>query len=62
MNDIAEAKRHFEYFSVNLFCNNSTAIKRDEGLAEWFVKEVYPILKNDAQVEVLIENDNLGVG
>ena len=62
MNDIAEAKRHFEYFSVNLFCNNSTAIKRDEGLAEWFVKEVYPILKNDAQVEILIENDNLGVG
>lgn len=61
-NDICEAKRNFEYLSVNLFCNNSTAVKRDEELAEWFVKEVYPSLEHDNQVEVLVENDNLGVG
>lgn len=62
INDIATAKRHFEYFSVNLFCNNTTAVKRDDELASWFVKELYPTLKDDAQVEVLIENNDLGVG
>ena len=62
MSDIATAKKYFEYFSVNLFCNNTTAVKRDEELAAWFVKELYPILKDDEQIEVLVENSDLGVG
>ena len=60
--DIATAKEYFEYFSVNLFCNNTTPVKRDEELAAWFVKELYPTLKNDRQIEVLVENSDLGVG
>lgn len=60
--DIATAKEHFEYFSVNLFCNNTTPVKRDEELAAWFVKELYPTLKTDRQIEVLVENSDLGVG
>lgn len=60
--DIAIARRHFEYFSVNVFCNNGTSVTRDEGLAEWFVKEVYPDLKDASGVEILIENTDLGVG
>lgn len=62
MSDIATAKEHFEYFSVNLFCNNTTPVKRDEELATWFVKELYPTLKDDRQIEVLVENCDLGVG
>ena len=62
VSDIATAKKYFEYFSVNLFCNNTTAVKRDEELASWFVKELYPALKNDTQIEVLVENCDLGVG
>lgn len=62
MGDIATAKEHFEYFSVNLFCNNTTPVKRDEELATWFVKELYPTLKDDRQIEVLVENCDLGVG
>ena len=62
LNDIATAKQHFEYFSVNLFCNNSTPVKRDEKLAQWFIKEVYPQIKDDERIEVLIDNTDLGVG
>ena len=62
VNDIATAKEYFEYFSVNLFCNNTTAVKRDEELAAWFIKELYPSIKNDTQAEILIENCDLGVG
>jgi hypothetical protein len=60
--DIELAKNNFEYMSVNLFCNNETEVRRDEELADWFVKEVYPQIKDDDRVEVLIGNTDLGVG
>lgn len=62
LNDIATAIQHFEYFSVNLFCDNSTQVKRDVELAEWFIKEVYPQIKDNNRIEVLIDNTDLGVG
>lgn len=60
--DIESARRYFEYFSVNLFCNNSTSVKRDEELARWFVAEVYPTIADADGIEVLIGNTDLGVG
>ena len=60
--DIELARRYFEYFSVNVFCNNTTNIKRDPELVEWFVREVYPTIKDDPRIEVLIDNTDLGVG
>lgn len=60
--DIETAKQYFEYFSVNLFCNNSTAVKRNDALASWFMSEVYPQIKEDERIEVLAENTDLGVG
>ena len=62
LNDIADAREHFEYFSINLFCNNSTAVKRDAELAKWFEAEVYPMLKDMDGVEILLNNNDLGVG
>ena len=62
ISDIAAAKRYFEYFSVNLFCNNGTDVRRDDELAGWFVKEIYPFLKDEDGIEVLIGNTDLGVG
>ena len=61
-NDIDIAKKYFEYFSVNLFCNNGTSIERDENLAAWFEKEIYPEIKDDDRIEVLLNNTDLGVG
>ena len=60
--DIELARKHFEYFSVNVFCNNTTGIKRDQALVDWFVSEVYPTIKDDPCIEVLIDNTDLGVG
>ena len=62
LSDIELAQRHFEYFSVNLFCNNTTSVRRDEALAEWFIQEVYPTIKDNPKIEILIENSDLGVG
>lgn len=60
--DIELARKHFEYFSMNVFCNNTTKIKRDQALVDWFVSEVYPTIKDDPRIEVLIDNTDLGVG
>ena len=62
LNDIELAKEHFEYFSINLFCNNHTEVKRDETLAEWFISEVLPTVEDDNRIEVLLNNTDLGVG
>ena len=62
MKDIEIAKTHFEYFSVNVFCNNSTSVKQDKELAQWFAREVYPKIKDEEGIEVLMENTDLGVG
>ena len=62
LRDIALAEQYFEYASVNVFCENSTTVKRDDELAKWFVKEVYPKLKTSDKIEVLVENTDLGVG
>ncbi len=60
--DIATARRHFEYFSVNLFCNNGTKVKRSDELAAWFMDSVYPEIKDIPSIEVLVGNTDLGVG
>lgn len=62
LRDIAYAQRHFEYFSVNIFCNNTTPVKRDDALVKWFNAEVYPFIKDDPRIEILIDNTDLGVG
>ena len=60
--DIELGQQYFEYFSINLFCNNHTSIQRDEDLAQWFETEIYPTIKDNPQIEVLLNNTDLGVG
>lgn len=62
MDDLAKAEEYFEYYSVNLFCNNTTPMRRDHALARWFETEVYPMLAENPKVEVLLNNTDLGVG
>ena len=60
--DIEIARNHFEYFSVNVFCNNHTSHERDDELVAWFVKTIYPLIRDDERIEVLLDNTDLGVG
>ena len=59
LRDIALAEQYFEYASVNVFCENTTAVKRDDELAKWFIGEVYPKLKQSKKIEILINNTDL---
>ena len=62
LRDIALAEQYFEYASVNVFCENTTTVKRDDELAKWFVEEVFPDLRESKKIEILINNTDLGVG
>ena len=62
LSDINTANKLFEYFSINVFCENTTKEKADKELAQWFTKEVAPTLAQNKKAEVLLNNTDLGVG
>lgn len=59
--DIRMLKTHFKLGTVNVFTDNSTDVKRDSELVEWFM-ERYEWLLHDPAVEVLYEKTDFGVG
>lgn len=62
VSDIQKAEQLFEYYSINLFCNNSTEVKRDEEIAKWFINKIYPEASLSSKAEILLNNTDLGVG
>lgn len=62
LRDIELAERHFEYYSVNVFCPNNTFTRRNDDMLRWFATELYPTLQKSSKSEILIENTDLGVG
>lgn len=60
-NDISMMKKYFKHGTVNVFNNNTTPIRRDEKLVQWFMEE-YRWLLDDPDVEVLYEITDFGVG
>lgn len=59
--DIAILLQYFKRGCVNIYVNNSTAIKADTDLITWFHKE-YGFLDENPTVEVLWNNTDFGVG
>lgn len=59
--DIDIVLNHFDHGTINVYCENSTQIKPDEKLKEWFYDE-YKWLDNEKSVEVLWNNTDFGVG
>ena len=62
IDDIKKAEQLFEYYSINLFCNNSSEVRRDKKLTRWFIKNIYPEASQSTKAEILLNNTDLGVG
>lgn len=60
--DIKIASEYFERFVINIFIPNSKKIKSNPKLINKFLKEIYPKIKNNPKIEILIDNIDLGVG
>ena len=55
----------FDYdFRENVLkkCENSTSVKPDKELIKAFIKEIYPIYKDNDRADILINNTDFGVG
>ena len=61
LDDIKIARQHFKEITISVFVNNTTPIKRDENLVKWFISEIYPSIKAEPNIEILIDNKDLGV-
>lgn len=59
--DIHLLKTYFPLGTVNVFTDNSTDVKRDPALVDWFMRK-YASLLEDPSVEVLYEKTDFGVG
>lgn len=47
---------------VNVFSPNSKKIKENRPLIGRFINEIYPKIKDDPQIEILLNITDLGVG
>ena len=52
---------HFDYGTINIYRNNSTPIKRDESLIQWFMQN-YAYLQDDPRYDFLCDPTDFGVG
>lgn len=52
---------NFKYATINVFVENTTDIKRDDQLVNWFAEE-YKFLNDNETIEVLYHNTDFGVG
>ncbi|MGL5694779.1 MAG: radical SAM protein [Peptostreptococcaceae bacterium] len=60
-NDMEIVLNNFKHATINVFVNNSTDIKRDEELVQWFIDK-YDFIDKETEVEVLYNNTDFGVG
>ncbi len=61
LTDINLALSHFNIVTINVFIDNGTPVTQDKDLAAWFNHEIYPTIKNNPKVEILLDNKDLGV-
>lgn len=60
--DIKIAKKYFKRVCVNIMQDNKMPIKRDKRVVDIFKNEIYHSIKDDIDVDVLLENTAFGVG
>ena len=53
---------NFPHATVNVFNNNSTDVKRDDELVNWFLKKYHDKLKENSKIDYLYNITDFGVG
>lgn len=61
LHDIQMARTHFREITINVFVNNTTPILRNDALVSWFENEIYPQIKDEKNIEILLDNKDQGV-
>ena len=59
--DMEIVQKYFEHATINVFVDNTSEVKRDQELVDWFENK-YKFLINNPQIEILFNNTDFGVG
>lgn len=60
-NDMEIVLNNFDHATINVFVNNTSKVKRDQELVDWF-EQKYKFLIENPKIEVLFNNTDFGVG
>lgn len=60
--DLVLGLSYFERICVNLMCKNSTPVFPDLAVITVFKEKIYPEIKDNPRVDVLLKNTDFGVG
>ena len=60
--DIELGLKYFKRICINIMCDNSTPVKPDKGVIAEFMTNLYPKYRDDARVDILVNNTDFGVG
>ena len=59
--DMEIVQKYFEHATINVFVNNTSEVKRDQELVDWFENK-YRFLIDNPKIEILFNNTDFGVG
>lgn len=60
--DVETGLAHFHRVCINIMVPNTTPVMPDLAVRDAFVREVYPLYKDNPRVDILLENTDFGVG
>ncbi len=60
--DIELGLRYFDRICVNIMCENTTPVRPDRAVIAAFCRELYPVYRDNARVDILMQNTDFGVG
>lgn len=60
--DIETGLQYFERVCVNLMNENTTPIHPDRAVLDIFLRTLYPVYRDNARVDILLNNTDFGVG
>ena len=61
-NDIETGLKYFERVCVNIMVENSAPLQPSEDVRQTFMKEIYPYYKDNSRIDILLHNNDFGVG
>ena len=59
--DMEIVQKYFDHATINVFVNNTSEVKRDQELVDWFENK-YRFLIDNPKIEILFNNTDFGVG
>ena len=60
--DIETGLRYFDRVCVNVMTANTTKIQPSKDVIDAFIREIFPLFKDNNRVDILLENTDFGVG